>query len=102
LLVYALAIPIALLNQIWIRVWNRGAAVGDMLRLAVILLSINIVGNFVLVGAFGAVGIAISTVVVQLVQCLYLGWKWDETARAVALVSSTVVIGLLVGGISGA
>lgn len=102
LIVFALAIPVALLNQVWIRVWNRHASVGDMLRLAALLLSLNIVGNFVFIGWFGATGIAVSTVLVQLVQCLFLGLKWNEAGRATALVTTTIIIGLLVGGIAGA
>lgn len=101
LIVYALAIPVALLNQVWIRVWNRHASVRDMLRLAALLLSMNVMGNFLFVGLYGVTGIAISTVVVQLVQCLYLGFKWNEVGRATALISTTIMIGLLVGGISG-
>lgn len=102
LMVYALAIPVALLNQVWIRVWNRHASVRDMLRLAALLLCMNVMGNFLFVGLYGVTGIAISTVLVQLVQCLYLGFKWNEAGRAIALISTTIMIGLLVGGISGA
>lgn len=100
LVTYALAIPVALLNQVWIRVWNRHASVTDMLRLATLLLSLNVIGNFAFVTVYGVTGIAVSTVVVQLVQCLYLGFKWNEARRAFALIATTVVIGFLVGGIA--
>ncbi|MBT2596626.1 hypothetical protein [Arthrobacter sp. ISL-72] len=97
LAIYSLAIPVALLNQVWIRVWNRKASVRDMLSLAGLLLSINLVGNFVFVMLFGVLGIAISTVLVQLAQCMYLGSKWHQTGRAAGLVATTVIIGLVMG-----
>lgn len=99
LLVYALAIPVALLNQVWIRVWNRHASLRDMLRLAILLLTLNIAGNAVLVSIYGVVGIAIATVLVQLVQCLYLGSKWNQSPRAVALVGATLFIAFSLRGI---
>lgn len=102
LLVYALAIPVALLNQVWIRVWNRHAGLNDMFKLAVMLLILNILGNFFLVSVFGVVGIAVATLVVQLVQCLYLGFKWNQVSRAIVLVLATVVVGFLMRGIASA
>lgn len=102
LVIFALALPVALLNQVWIRVWNRRASVREMLFLACLLLGVNLIGNFGFVAFFGVAGIAVSTVVTQLVQCLYLGRKWNQTAHAIALVTSTLVLGLLVGGVAGA
>ncbi|MFJ4267043.1 hypothetical protein ACIPY1_10870 [Paenarthrobacter nicotinovorans] len=99
LLIFALAIPVALINQVWIRVWNKGASVREMLTLAGMLLGINALGNFVFIHFFDVAGIAISTVLTQLVQCLYLGMKWQQTSRAVGLVFGTIVLGVVVGGV---
>lgn len=99
LLVFALAIPVALINQVWIRVWNKHASVREMLTLAGMLLGINALGNLVFVYFFGVVGIAISTVLTQLVQCLYLGIKWNQAGRAMGLVVGTLLLGVVVGGV---
>ncbi|MDQ0620115.1 hypothetical protein [Arthrobacter globiformis] len=73
-LVYALATPSAVLNQIHMRLWNRTAKVKSMVGLAAGLLLLNVVGNWLFILEFGVLGIALSTLTVQLVQAALLGW----------------------------
>lgn len=92
-LVYALATPSAVLNQIHMRLWNRTAEVRSMVSFAAGLLVLNVVGNWLFILQFGVLGIALSTLTVQMIQSAVLGWVRRSGATTLLNLGYIVLMG---------
>ncbi|MDR7083177.1 O-antigen/teichoic acid export membrane protein [Arthrobacter ginsengisoli] len=95
--VYAISTPCAILNQVYMRLWNRVAPARSMIVIAVLLLVLNVAGNWFFVLKFGVVGIAVSTLFVQVIQSIVLGvLRKNRTPVLMVVLCTTVAGGVLI------
>ncbi len=91
--VYALATPCAIQNQVYMRLWNRIAPARSMVAVAVLLLTLNVAGNWFFGLYFGVIGIAIATLSVQIVQSIVLGLLRKSALPSAMAVFYTLTVG---------
>lgn len=90
---FGLAIPCGLLNQVNMRLWNRTAGTRAMVSFAILLMLIKLIMNLLLIGPMGAAGIALSTLIVQIVQCVVLAMIHGNRIASVSVLFSSIFSG---------